>query len=149
LIFPARNAISRVSAVVRGWVASSGLDKYGPMIQPVIRALPSYVPLRRIANEAEVAAAIVFLLSPAAGFISGSCLRVDGAAPNARLHAGRRKRLAIGVLCLDGDAHDSDCGETRQAGVSAFKSVFSANIREHCVLHFFLQRLSITTAVIR
>jgi citronellol/citronellal dehydrogenase len=76
----------RVNAVAPGWVASSGLDRYGPMIQPVIRALPSYVPLRRIANEAEVAAAIVFLLSPAAGFISGSCLRVDGAAPNARRH---------------------------------------------------------------
>jgi hypothetical protein len=56
------------------------------MIQPVIRALPSHVPLRRIANEAEVAAAIVFLLSPAAAFISGACLRVDGAAPNARRH---------------------------------------------------------------
>jgi citronellol/citronellal dehydrogenase len=33
-----------------------------------------------------VSAAIVFLLSPAAAFISGSVLRVDGAAPNAKLH---------------------------------------------------------------
>jgi citronellol/citronellal dehydrogenase len=31
-----------------------------------------------------VAAAIVFLLSPAAAFISGACLRIDGAAPNAK-----------------------------------------------------------------
>ena len=31
-----------------------------------------------------MSAAIVFLLSEAASFISGSCLRVDGAAPNAR-----------------------------------------------------------------
>jgi citronellol/citronellal dehydrogenase len=76
----------RVNAVAPGWVASSGLDKYGPMVQPIIRALPSYVPLRRIANEAEVSAAIVFLLSPAAAFITGSCIRVDGGAPNARRH---------------------------------------------------------------
>jgi citronellol/citronellal dehydrogenase len=42
------------------------------------------VPLRRLGTESEVAAAIVFLLSPAAAFISGACLRVDGAAPNAK-----------------------------------------------------------------
>ena len=42
------------------------------------------VPLRRLGTESEVSAAIVFLLSPAAAFISGACLRVDGAAPNAK-----------------------------------------------------------------
>ena len=42
------------------------------------------MPLRRLGTESEVAAAIVFLLSPAAAFISGACLRVDGAAPNAK-----------------------------------------------------------------
>jgi citronellol/citronellal dehydrogenase len=31
-----------------------------------------------------VSAAIVFLLSPAAAFVSGACLRIDGAAPNAK-----------------------------------------------------------------
>jgi citronellol/citronellal dehydrogenase len=31
-----------------------------------------------------VSAAIVFLLSPAAAYITGSCVRVDGGAPNAR-----------------------------------------------------------------
>ena len=39
--------------------------------------------LGRIGTESEVSAAIVFLLSPAAAFISGACLRIDGAAPNA------------------------------------------------------------------
>jgi citronellol/citronellal dehydrogenase len=37
-------------------------------------------------TESEVAAAIVFLLSEAAAFVSGACLRIDGAAPNARRH---------------------------------------------------------------
>jgi citronellol/citronellal dehydrogenase len=38
-------------------------------------------------TEAEVSAAIVFLLSPAAAYVSGATLRVDGAAPNARRNA--------------------------------------------------------------
>jgi len=74
----------RVNAVAPGWIASSGLDKYPPEIAPIIKGLPKIVPLCRMGNEAEVSAAIVFLLSPAASFISGSCLRVDGAAPQAK-----------------------------------------------------------------
>jgi citronellol/citronellal dehydrogenase len=42
------------------------------------------IPAQRFGTEAEVSAAIVFLLSPAASYITGSCLRVDGGAPNAR-----------------------------------------------------------------
>jgi citronellol/citronellal dehydrogenase len=37
-----------------------------------------------VGTESEVSAAICFLLSPAAAFISGSCLRVDGAVPNSK-----------------------------------------------------------------
>jgi citronellol/citronellal dehydrogenase len=40
--------------------------------------------MQRFGTEAEVSAAIVFLLSPAAAYITGSCVRVDGGAPNAR-----------------------------------------------------------------
>ena len=36
------------------------------------------VPLKRLAEEAEVAAAINFLLSPAAAYLTGVTLRVDG-----------------------------------------------------------------------
>jgi citronellol/citronellal dehydrogenase len=76
----------RVNAVAPGWIASSGLDKYPESVKPLIRSLPRLVPLQRVGTEAEVSAAIVFLLSEAAAFISGSCIRVDGAAPNARLN---------------------------------------------------------------
>jgi citronellol/citronellal dehydrogenase len=74
----------RVNAVAPGWIASSGLDRYPPEMRERIRALPQKVPLGRIGTESEVSAAIVFLLSPAAAFISGSCIRIDGAVPNVR-----------------------------------------------------------------
>ena len=74
----------RVNAVAPGWIASSGLDRYPPEMTETFRGLHKLVPLRRLGTESEVAAAIVSLLSPAAAFVSGSCLRVDGAAPNAK-----------------------------------------------------------------
>jgi citronellol/citronellal dehydrogenase len=74
----------RVNAVAPGWIASSGMDNYPPSMGPLIRSMPSLVPLHRLGTESEVAAAIVFLLSPASRFTSGACLRVDGAAPNAK-----------------------------------------------------------------
>jgi citronellol/citronellal dehydrogenase len=74
----------RVNAVAPGFIASSGLDQYPPDMREHIRSLPEHVPARRLGTESEVSAAICFLLSPAAAFISGSCLRVDGAVPNAK-----------------------------------------------------------------
>jgi citronellol/citronellal dehydrogenase len=74
----------RVNAIAPGWIASSGLDHYPPEMAEHIRGLPKKVPLGRLGTESEISAAIVFLLSPAAAFISGACLRVDGAVPNAK-----------------------------------------------------------------
>ncbi|MGQ0510945.1 MAG: SDR family oxidoreductase [Betaproteobacteria bacterium] len=74
----------RVNAVAPGWIASSGLDQYPPEMQERIRSLPGHVPLQRVGTESEVSAAIVFLLSQGAAFVSGSCLRVDGAVPNVK-----------------------------------------------------------------
>lgn len=70
----------RVNAVAPGWVASSGMDSYGEAIRHHIRGLKQHVPMRRLAEEAEVSAAIVFLLSPAAAFITGVTLQIDGGA---------------------------------------------------------------------
>ena len=75
----------RVNAVAPGWIDSSGFDTYPEWMQPFLRVLARAVPLQRLGTESEVSAAIVFLLSPAAAFVSGAVLRVDGAAPNARL----------------------------------------------------------------
>jgi citronellol/citronellal dehydrogenase len=74
----------RVNCVAPGWVASSGFDTYSAEMQAELRSLKSKVPLQRFGTEAEVSAAIVFLLSEAAAFITGSCIRVDGGVPNAR-----------------------------------------------------------------
>lgn len=70
----------RVNAVAPGWIASSGMDTYEGAFKAVIPTLREHVPLKRIGTESEVSAAIVFLLSPAAAFVSGSTLRIDGAA---------------------------------------------------------------------
>jgi len=74
----------RINAVAPGWIASSGMDQYPPEMQERIRSLPKLAPLQRVGTESEVSAAICFLLSPGAAFISGSCLRVDGAVPNTK-----------------------------------------------------------------
>ena len=70
----------RVNAVAPGWIASSGMDTYGGAIKSIIPRLKAHVPLRRMGVEAEVSGAIVFLLSPAAAFITGVTLQIDGAA---------------------------------------------------------------------
>lgn len=74
----------RVNAVAPGWIASSGFDTYDAAMQAELRRLKDEVPLGRYGNESEVSAAVTFLLTPAAAFISGSCVRVDGAVPNHR-----------------------------------------------------------------
>ena len=74
----------RVNAVAPGWIASSGMDSYDEHYRGVLRELKTKVPLQRFGTEAELAAAVVFLLSPAAAFINGSVIRVDGGVPNAR-----------------------------------------------------------------
>ena len=74
----------RVNAVAPGWIASSGFDTYSPEMQAELRSLKTKVPLQRYGTEAEISAAIMFLLCEAAAFITGSCIRVDGGVPNAR-----------------------------------------------------------------
>ena len=78
----------RVNAIAPGYIASSGMDHYPPEAAAMLRKMPATVPAGRFGNEAEVSASIVFLLSPAASFISGTVLRVDGARPQVRMGMG-------------------------------------------------------------
>jgi citronellol/citronellal dehydrogenase len=68
----------RVNAVAPGWIASSGMDSYPPAMKPIIQGLTRHVPMRRLGLEAEVSGAICFLLSPAAGFVTGTVVNIDG-----------------------------------------------------------------------
>ncbi len=74
----------RVNSVAPGGIASSGFDTYPPEITERLLEYAEKVPLPRYGTEAEISAAIVYLLSPAAAYITGTCLRVDGGAPNRR-----------------------------------------------------------------
>ena len=79
----------RVNAVAPGYIASSGMDHYPEEAGPMLREMAETVPAGRFGNEAETSAAIVYLLSPAASFVSGSVLRVDGARPQVRMGWGQ------------------------------------------------------------
>ena len=74
----------RVNCVAPGGIASSGFDTYAPEAKAKILDYERHVPLQRFGTEAEVSAAVVYLLSPAAAYVTGTCLRVDGGTPNAR-----------------------------------------------------------------
>jgi NAD(P)-dependent dehydrogenase (short-subunit alcohol dehydrogenase family) len=68
----------RVNSVAPGTINSSGLDKYDPQYREFILTFAKNNQTTRLGTEAEVSAAVVFLLSPAASFISGVTLAVDG-----------------------------------------------------------------------
>ena len=70
----------RVNAVAPGWITSSGMDTYPDSFKAVIKTLKAAVPLGRMGNEAEVSSTICYLLSDGAAFISGTTVRIDGAA---------------------------------------------------------------------
>lgn len=74
----------RVNSLAPGVIASSGFDTYSDEAWVEVRKMIERLPMGRPGTESEVAAAIVFLLSPAAAYITGTCVRVDGAHPNAR-----------------------------------------------------------------
>jgi len=64
-----------VNAVAPGFIVSPMTD---PLPQPVKDALLARVPLGRMGTDAEVAAAIVFLASEEAAYITGTVLDVNG-----------------------------------------------------------------------
>jgi citronellol/citronellal dehydrogenase len=75
----------RINAVAPGLIDSSGLKQYPEPVRAGLAAVARDVPAGRMGTESEIAAAVLFLLSPAASFISGTTLKVDGAGSLYRL----------------------------------------------------------------
>ncbi len=69
----------RINAIAPGVIQSSGLETYGEAGRPFIEQGLRDLPFKRMGTESEVAAVVTFLLSPAASYISGETIRVDGA----------------------------------------------------------------------
>lgn len=68
----------RVNCVAPGTILSSGMLHYPREIQErIVEEMTKSTPAR-LGTESEVSAAIVFLLSPAAAFVTGVTLEVDG-----------------------------------------------------------------------
>ncbi|MHC9085198.1 SDR family oxidoreductase [Luteimonas sp. RIT-PG2_3] len=72
-VLPGYTRTARIDQVVRDRVAASGRSA-----EDVLDGMRAHVPLGRIAEPAEIAAAIAFLCSPAAGYVTGASLPVDG-----------------------------------------------------------------------
>jgi len=68
----------RINSVAPGIIDSSGLKHYPMGVTEHLQRVGREVPAGRMGTESEVAAAVIYLLSPAAAFISGTTLRVDG-----------------------------------------------------------------------
>ncbi len=71
----------RVNAVAPGVILSSGVDNYTPESREFFFGATEHIPAGRLGTPREIASATTFLLSPAATFITGTTLRVDGGEP--------------------------------------------------------------------
>lgn len=68
----------RVNAVAPGVILSSGIHNYTEEQRRFFFESQAHIPAGRLGTVDEIAAAVVFLLSPAAGFITGTTVWVDG-----------------------------------------------------------------------
>jgi 3-oxoacyl-[acyl-carrier protein] reductase len=66
----------RVNGLLPGWIATDRLREAGP----ATGTLTGSIPLRRIGEPAEFGRAAAFVLSPAASYLTGTMLPVDGGA---------------------------------------------------------------------
>jgi citronellol/citronellal dehydrogenase len=81
----ARNDI-RINCIAPGTILSSGMLTYPREVQEFTAKEAAASPPARLGTESEVSAGIIFLLSPAAAYVNGETLRVDG---GARFHKAR------------------------------------------------------------
>jgi citronellol/citronellal dehydrogenase len=91
----------RVNCVAPGTILSSGMRHYPREVQELTAREAAKSPPARLGTESEVSAAIVFLLSPGAAYVSGVTLEVDG---GAQFHKGRLMKIGghAGLTRFDG-----------------------------------------------
>lgn len=68
----------RMNCVAPGTILSSGMRTYPEPIQEIAVQGANHVPAARLGTESEVAAVVTFLLSPAAAFVTGQTIAIDG-----------------------------------------------------------------------
>ena len=68
----------RINCIAPGTILSSGMLTYPREVQEIAADAAARSPASRLGTESEVSAGIVFLLSPAAAYITGETLCVDG-----------------------------------------------------------------------
>ena len=64
-----------VNAVAPGFIASEMTEKLG---EPMLKEIKKSIPAKRMGTPDDVSACVLFLASPAASYITGQVLTVDG-----------------------------------------------------------------------
>jgi 3-oxoacyl-[acyl-carrier protein] reductase len=72
-VLPGSTRTPRIEQIVQTRAQKAGVD-----VEAMQREMESEIPMRRFADPSEVAAAVAFLCSPAAGYITGINVPVDG-----------------------------------------------------------------------
>ncbi|MCO4763063.1 MAG: SDR family oxidoreductase [Myxococcales bacterium] len=75
----------RINAIAPGVILSSGMKTYPKSVLEMIIPMMKRTPSARLGTEAEVSAAAVYFLSPAAAFTTGATLRLDGGSSLAKV----------------------------------------------------------------
>lgn len=68
----------RVNSVAPGLTSTSGLRSYNEKFLKMMEERKKRIPLKKLATESEISAAVTFLLSPAASHMTGTIVKVDG-----------------------------------------------------------------------
>jgi NAD(P)-dependent dehydrogenase (short-subunit alcohol dehydrogenase family) len=68
----------RVNAITAGATATPSMRRAQEAAPDLVQPLIDEHPMRRLASEAEVASAVLWLCSEGAGFVTGTALAVDG-----------------------------------------------------------------------
>ncbi|HET7350450.1 MAG TPA: SDR family oxidoreductase, partial [Marmoricola sp.] len=77
----------RVNAVAVGSVMTSALELVADD-EATMRQMTSKTPLGRVGEAEDIAAAVLYLVSPAGGFVTGKVLEVDGGLQQPNLDLG-------------------------------------------------------------